>query len=1732
MKKNLFIAVLLIFILTACLLTACSVTTCKDGHKWVKGDITKEATCEDAGEMIQKCSVCDATQPIAISPLGHKYGNWTANEDGLTHSRVCETDPSHIDTANHSDKDDDMLCDGCGFEMAPPACEHVWGEWTDNGDGTCSRVCTLDSTHTESGDHVDVNADEICDNCGRNDHICQWGEYTYNEDGTHTRVCTLNADHNETANCSGGTATCEEAGRCEICDGAYIPATDHNYPETWTDNGANHIKVCENGCGIDLTEDHAHTETGRTPAGCEVAEVITYSCVCGNSYTSDGQSALGHSVVEKYVVEDGKLFWTSSCSNSCECNYDDIKTEITGVADVANEEDLKTVLENGFDAKLTADITLVDGPVEITAYSNSLDLNGHNLTSTGIKQSPTTGLMVCDVFIVKNGGVRFDITGDGVVSAVPSAEALEGIDESDLSVCIISALDGAYVTIEGGTYTTNGSTIAFARTMGRIDIVGGHFTACEDYDGVNYTFDIVESELNEYLEYGTINIIAGEFVGYNPNPADDDPRYNGDAGYRAKLVEFYSHVTYDATTDTYTVAHHNYAETEEGAHCADCGATVWLPSLFVDGDVIYLADVSKDELFGNAMILTLEAVEGTVDQFYVYWSYIDKYIAMDGTSPSDGSVNIIFVDEKADNAKFIVRNNGSDAVPGIVILTPDEVDTGFEASALCLYYCNNHDPQETYNVGCEDNGSYTMTCENCGMNRVIVTPPIGHAYLEYRTPATCEDPEIIVYSCDNGCGSSYTEIGQPALGHDWVYTDRGDGTHDMVCQNNKNHTQNEVCNPKGEYVTTVPATCTTGAYTRYECDLCSGVTTSSEWSEPLGHDYTWVDNGDGTCTGTCSRDCEEGNVVTQDHVDADVNCVCDNCGAEVHKYEVTEKVDPTHQVDGYAIYTCASCSDTYREELGKLIDCVEIWVDLGDGTCKSACIVEECAYPYEGPYEHIDEDGDCLCDRGCGAEVHTITRIVEIVEPTCMAEGYTLYACANCNQATEKRDFTGRVLCFAAYEDNGDGTCTEVCGYGCAKYPSEHPQPHVDSNADDICDLCEHQHIWDEWTANDGEEIGCLRQCTVGECNIKQIRDHIDENRDEICENCGGEYSFADQRVEEEIYVDFENVIDRVELSSERQVWKENGVVVTVDRGASTTTIYEYTGALRLAQDQVLTIDCTGMTSITFGCDVNSQAIVLRDSISANSNYTVKVKNETTIVTFVEEADSIVITLSGTTQVDSISIVAMRCPGEHFNSDDDEICDVCGADLHVHNYVPNVVAPNCTWPGYTIDVCSCGKKSEKYDTVSMDENVHNYTVWLDNQDWRTHVLACEYNTMHFADPVVIEQHIDEDQDGVCDVCNGQYPISVQSVEKEFTLTFDDKVKRTEFSTEKQVWEENGIKLINNKASSTNSVADYSAPARFYKSSQIVIDCVGMTKIVFDCNKTSYVTVLSASISENANYSVTSDSDKVIVTFVSKVDTLEITLTGAVWLDSITVTALRCPGDHGDEDKNEICDYCDVDLHVHDYTSTTTAPTCTEAGYTTYTCACGDSYTENGDSATGHSYQYADSNGRCLETCANCDHSKEMTHVDDNADSVCDKCETAVTEEDTQKQEVILTLTFDDVAKRTSFSTQEQVWEENGIKLTNNKAGSSNDIGNYSAPARFYKSSQIEIECAGMKQIVFDCNTAAYATALVNSITADNCTVSVSSDKVTVVFTEEVDSFTIESLSAQVRMDGLTVTAMQ
>ena len=76
----------------------------------------------------------------------------------------------------------------------------------------------------------------------------------------------------------------------------------------------------------------------------------------------------------------------------------------------------------------------------------------------------------------------------------------------------------------------------------------------------------------------------------------------------------------------------------------------------------------------------------------------------------------------------------------------------------------------------------------------------------------------------------------------------------------------------------------------------------------------------------------------------------------------------------------------------------------------------------------------------------------------------------------------------------------------------------------------------------------------------------------------------------------------------------------------------------------------------------------------------------------------------------------------------------------------------------------------------------------------------------------------------------------------------------------------------------------------------------------------------------------------------------------------------------------------VEAHEHSYTAVVTAPTCTEKGYTTHTCSCGDSYVDTYVDALGHAWDSgtvtkqptATETGVRTYTCTRCSATKTET----------------------------------------------------------------------------------------------------------------------------------------------------------
>ena len=135
-------------------------------------------------------------------------------------------------------------------------------------------------------------------------------------------------------------------------------------------------------------------------------------------------------------------------------------------------------------------------------------------------------------------------------------------------------------------------------------------------------------------------------------------------------------------------------------------------------------------------------------------------------------------------------------------------------------------------------------------------------------------------------------------------------------------------------------------------------------------------------------------------------------------------------------------------------------------------------------------------------------------------------------------------------------------------------------------------------------------------------------------------------------------------------------------------------------------------------------------------------------------------------------------------------------------------------------------------------------------------------------------------------------VSANAWAEDATLSFASTAQRVSQTTANQVWSNGGITFTNNKASSTTNVANYSNPVRLYANSEVIVEHTSgkMTKIVFDCNSTSYATAMKNSIGTVSGATVSVSSDKVTVTFTSALASFTVAkLSGQVRLDAITVT---------------------------------------------------------------------------------------------------------------------------------------------------------------------------------------------------------------------------------------------------
>ena len=175
--------------------------------------VTKEPTCleEGTGTYTATFSVAfgfpSQTKDITLPATGHDWGTteytWTPTEDGYTCTakRVCKKDETHEETETVT---------AAYAVVTKPTCLTA-------GLGRYQASFAADWAEDASKD-VPLSA---------LDH--DWGAWKSNGDGTHTRICARDSSHTEDGTCSGGTATCTERAICDVCGGAYGDLAAHDF---------------------------------------------------------------------------------------------------------------------------------------------------------------------------------------------------------------------------------------------------------------------------------------------------------------------------------------------------------------------------------------------------------------------------------------------------------------------------------------------------------------------------------------------------------------------------------------------------------------------------------------------------------------------------------------------------------------------------------------------------------------------------------------------------------------------------------------------------------------------------------------------------------------------------------------------------------------------------------------------------------------------------------------------------------------------------------------------------------------------------------------------------------------------------------------------------------------------------------------------------------------------------------------------------------------------------------------------------------------------------------------------------------------------------------------------------------------------------------------------------------------------------------------------------------------
>ena len=300
-----------------------------------------------------------------------------------------------------------------------------------------------------------------------------------------------------------------------------------------------------------------------------------------------------------------------------------------------------------------------------------------------------------------------------------------------------------------------------------------------------------------------------------------------------------------------------------------------------------------------------------------------------------------------------------------------------------------------------------------------------HTYVPTIYAPTCTEAGYTKYVC-SACDANYTVDGDGALDHNWTS------------------------------ITVVPATCTEDGYIDYECDRCH--LTKKETLKAEGHKIKdTLINPDCTNQGYTLHECENEGCdysykdtytaalghLTEGKATCENDLVCKRCSAVVekatgHNYVAGTPVPATCTEDGYTVYTCSNCSDSYQSDkvtasghnyvAGTPVarTCTEkgytVYTCSNCSDSYQSDFVAEAGHTYVSTLvsEGYAKDGECdyvytyekecsVCKAKTTVEEHKdvhIYKTVIVTEATCSQDGVKKEVCSRCGEDKENSEFT------------------------------------------------------------------------------------------------------------------------------------------------------------------------------------------------------------------------------------------------------------------------------------------------------------------------------------------------------------------------------------------------------------------------------------------------------------------------------------------------------------------------------------------------------------------------------------------------------------------------------------------------------------------------------------------------------------------------------------------------------